>query len=115
MSGPGTGPGDGAGSDALARRLSPLVEAEARRVLSEAQLAADPARVAEGWERRFIADGARAEEAIRLYEELGYEVCADPLEAGDLTGDCDDCQLLMLLGFQTIYTRRKSAGAQRRA
>jgi hypothetical protein len=40
-----------------ARSLGPIVEQEARRMLSEAQLAPDPARVADGWERRFIADG----------------------------------------------------------
>ena len=54
------------------RPLSLLVETEARRVLSESQLRPDPARVAEGWERRFIADSTRAEEAIQLYESLGF-------------------------------------------
>jgi hypothetical protein len=102
----------GAGADPAvpppdpAAPLSQLVHQEARRRLSEAQLAADPARVADGWERRFIADGPRAEEAIRLYEELGFEVCADPLTPEDLAGECEDCQLLMLLRFKTIYTRR---------
>jgi len=37
--------------------LSHLVHQEAQRLLSEAQLSPDPARVADGWERRFIADG----------------------------------------------------------
>jgi hypothetical protein len=86
--------------------LSRLVQAEAHRVLSEEHLAPDPARVAAGWERRFIADGSRADEAIRLYEELGYEVAADPIRQDELAGDCTDCQLLMLLQFRTIYTRR---------
>jgi hypothetical protein len=85
--------------------LTHLVRQEAQRVLSEAQLAPDPARVAAGWERRFIADGARVEEAMRLYEELGFEVCADPLQPEALAGECEDCQLLMLLKFKTIYTR----------
>ena len=43
---------------------------------------------------------------MRLYEELGFEVCADPLKPEDLAGECEDCQLLMLLQFKTIYTRR---------
>jgi hypothetical protein len=48
--------------------LSRMVEEEARRVLSEAELTADPALVAEGWERRFVTDGRRATEVIDLYE-----------------------------------------------
>lgn len=91
----------------LARSLGPLVEHEARRVLSERVLEGDPRRLAEGWERRFMADGRRAEEAIALYEELGYEVCADPVRREDLGDDCDDCQLVALLKFVTIYTRRR--------
>ena len=86
--------------------LTRLVHQEAQRLLSEAQLAPDPARVAAGWERRFIAEGTRVEEAVRLYQELGFEVCADPLQPEDLAGECEDCQLLMLLQFKTIYTRR---------
>jgi len=93
-----------------ARKLGSIVETEARRVLSEAQLQADPARVADGWERRFIADGARAEEAIQLYESLGFEVVADPLQADELAEECDDCLLVALMKFRTIYTRRKDAG-----
>jgi hypothetical protein len=89
-------------------RLTGIVRQEAHRVLSDAQLAPDPARLAAGWERRFVADGERAAEAIRLYEELGFEVAADPLTPEDLTGDCSDCRLLMLMQFRTIYTRRRA-------
>ena len=85
--------------------LSRLVREEAHRVLSDARIAPDPARLADGWERRFIADGPRCEEALRLYRELGYEVCADPLAPQDLAGECEDCQLVMALQFKTIYTR----------
>jgi hypothetical protein len=97
----------GAAERELARSLGPLVEQEARRVLSERVLEGDPQRLAEGWERRFIADGRRAEEAIALYEALGYEVCADPVRREDVGDDCDDCQLVALLKFVTIYTRRR--------
>jgi hypothetical protein len=93
-------------SDDSTRPLGRLVEQEARRVLSEATLAPDPARLADGWERRFIADGRRAEEAMALYRELGFEVVADPLRPEDMPDDCDDCQLLATLRFRTIYTRR---------
>lgn len=88
------------------RRLGFLVEAEARRALSEAHLAGDPQRIADGWERRFIADRPRAEEAIELYTGLGYEVCADPVMQEELADDCEDCLLVAQLRFVTIYTRR---------
>jgi hypothetical protein len=91
------------------RRLALVVEQEARRVLTESALQGDAKRLAEGWERRFIADGQRAQEAMELYEELGYEVCADPLQPDDMVNDCEDCKLLMLMQFKTIYTRRRGS------
>lgn len=92
----------------LTRRLSAVVESEARRMFTDAQLAPDPARVAQGWERRFIADAARAREAMELYEQLGYEVSADPVEAREVSDDCSDCWLVSNLRFVTIYTRRRA-------
>jgi hypothetical protein len=93
-----------------AHSLSRLVEAEARLALSEGILAADPARLAEGWERRFVADGARADEAVALYREMGYEVVADPLRREDTREECEGCQLIALLKFRMIYTRRPPVG-----
>ncbi len=84
-----------------------FVKHEARRVLSQAQLEADPQRIADGWERRFVADAERAKEAMQLYAQLGYEVCADPVRADQMDEQCADCQLLMLLQFKMIYTRKK--------
>lgn len=90
--------------------LQHVVSAEARRVLSEAQLQPDPRRVAEGWERRFITDGRRAEELTALYRELGFEVCADPVRPEEVGGEeCEDCRLITMLDFRTIYTRRPRA------
>jgi len=86
--------------------LAALVQGEGRRLLSEAALTPDPARVAAGWERRFIADARRAEEAMALYQSLGFEVVADPVRLDGLDTDCQDCRLAMLLQFKTIYTRR---------
>ena len=79
---------------------------EAERVVAAAQLAPDPKRVSEGWTRRFIADGARAEEMVELYRHLGFEVVADPITPQDLGGTCEQCQLVMQLQFKVIYTRR---------
>ena len=59
----------------------------------------------EGWERRFVAFGERAEEAIQLYRDLGFEVVADPVQPDDMAAECTDCQLVTL--FRTIYTRRR--------
>lgn len=69
-------------------------------------VAADPARVAAGWVFRFVADRARAEEAVRLYQELGFEVAADPVAPGNLAQDCEGCPVVDALGFRMIYTRR---------
>ncbi|MBI3950598.1 MAG: hypothetical protein HY314_09105 [Acidobacteria bacterium] len=83
-------------------------EREVRRVLSEAQLEPDPALVAEGWERRFIADAQRAKEAMELYAQLGYEVRAEPVRPAELGDDCEDCLIVVAFQFKTIYTRKKA-------
>ncbi len=88
-------------------KLDSLIGRGAERVLSEAQLQADPALVAEGWERRFTADEARAKEAMELYCQLGYEVRAEPVRPEEMHDDCDDCQSVVAFHFQTIYTRKK--------
>jgi hypothetical protein len=103
-------------ADPPGRLLGPLrvvVEGEARRALSDAQIAADPDRIAQGWERRFIADGARVDEMARLYQELGFETVVDPIRPADVDEDCGDCRLVARLQFKMIYTRpgRASRGA----
>jgi hypothetical protein len=91
----------------LSQPLGLIVEEEARRALSEAQLEANPERIADGWERRFVADAPRVQEAIDLYIEMGFEVCADPVRPDELGEECEACQLLAQLRFKTIYTRKK--------
>lgn len=91
-------------------RLATFVAAEARRVLSEQQLRPDPALVAEGWERRFLGDAARVQEAADLYRELGFEVKVVPLDTEELAAECQDCYLAGLANFQTVYVRRPKAG-----
>ena len=76
-------------------------------MLSETHLTADPVLIAEGWERRFVTDGRRAAEAVELYEELGYEVRTEAVRREELENECEDCQLVLLMQFKTIYTRRK--------
>ena len=87
------------------RPLGFVVEGEARRVLSDSQLAPDPERIAQGWERRFIADEARVAEMIQLYRELGYETAVDPIRPADVSEDCGDCRLVAQRRLKVIYTR----------
>ena len=84
------------------------MRAEARRAIDEARLEADPARIAAGWERRFVIERPRVDELMRLYEELGYEVVADPNPAalGNEEG-CAECPVASVLEFRMIYTRPK--------
>jgi hypothetical protein len=103
--------GDAPLPDELVRRLSGVVQGEAHRMLSEAQLAPDPVRVADGWDRRFITDATRLGEVVALYEGAGFEVAADPIRREDFPDGCDDCQLLALLQFRTIYTRPRRPDA----
>ncbi len=88
------------------KHLGSIVEVEARRAVAEAEIEPDPARIADGWTRRFVTDAKRADEAVELYRELGYEACADPVRQKEVKGDCEDCKLLMLLQFKMVYTRK---------
>ena len=89
-------------------RIEPSLNAALDRVLSPAQLEADPALVAEGWERRFTADQERAREAVELYQQLGYEVRAEPVRPQELEDDCQDCRAVVAFHFLAIYTRKKA-------
>lgn len=68
----------------------------------------DPALVAQGWERRFMADPVRAREAKRLYSELGFEVHCAQIKPAELSEVCGDCALETCLAYVTIYTRKKT-------
>jgi hypothetical protein len=78
-----------------------------KKFFSDAELRADPALVAEGWERRFTADAQRVQEVTELYSQLGYDVRAESLHPEELKDDCEDCHSLIVSKFKTIYTRRK--------
>ena len=95
------------GGGELAKRVGMVVEGEVKRARAEGQIRPDPELIADGWERRFVADARRAEETMELYEQLGFEVRAEPAQAAELGDDCNDCQLFLLLQFKTIYTRKR--------
>jgi hypothetical protein len=69
----------------------------------------NPELVAQGWERRFMADPIRLKEAVQLYEELGYEVHIEAVKPTELSEICGDCRLTTCFAYQTIYTRKKLA------
>ena len=60
-----------------------------------------------GWERRFVADPARAREAVDVYTQAGFEVRVEPLSPEDLREECASCQLVQAGLFRVIYTRSK--------
>lgn len=67
----------------------------------------------DGWERRFITDLDRADEAVELYSQLGFEVHLEPVLASELGGDCNECALVAACHFKAIYTRPHRAWPQR--
>lgn len=62
--------------------------------------------IAEGWERRFIADERMARDAIDTYMELGYEVRLEPVSTINLREECSGCKALFDQ-FRAIYTRKR--------
>ena len=47
--------------------------------------------LAEGWEERFSAAGARLEETAELYRSLGYEVRIEDVVESAADGACTSC------------------------
>lgn len=92
---PGAAPARGAGKDA--------VEGERAAVHVSG---GHPERIRDGWEHRFVAVGARAEEMIALYRELGFEVVADPVPTEALIDGCTACFGPGGQEYRSIYTRR---------
>ena len=87
--------------------LSLIVELEAKRFFSEAQFEPNPALLAKGWTPRFIADKRQTDEATELYTQLGFEVLTEAVPTKKMNDDCSDCQIVVLLQFKIIYTRKK--------
>ncbi len=62
---------------------------------------------AEGWERRFIADAKRAQDAIEMYQELGQEVRVETIVLAEIKEECQGCWLV-LSQLKAVYTRKKA-------
>jgi len=70
----------------------------------------DPELIAEGWERRFLADPERAAEAAELYRRMGLEVKLFPLSPMDFVLACGDCRSSGGEDYVVVYTRKPGAG-----
>lgn len=70
--------------------------------------------LAEGWEERFSAAGARLEETADLYRSLGYEVRIEDFVESAADGACTSC--FGVAGAEgpvgVIFTRARAASSQ---
>ncbi len=82
------------------------IELDGNEKIPSLDIAPDPELTEQGWERRFMGDSARVEEATSLYSELGYEVRTEPVMASELSEVCGDCGEVACKSFVTIYTRK---------
>lgn len=94
--------------DARETALTGIVRGEATRAEAESRVRPDPARLAAGWERRFVVERGRAPDFARLYEEAGYEVALDPVSPELLEEECAGCRLVFQLEYVALYTRRNA-------
>lgn len=103
---------EGAGGSAgpPTRPLASIVRGEAVRADAEERIKPDPARIAAGWQRRFVIERARVADFVALYEESGFEVAIDPVAPELLQDECSDCKLVMALDYVQVYTRRRAPG-----
>jgi hypothetical protein len=74
--------------------------------LGAAMFRPDASLLQEGWEYRFVASGQRLQEAQELYSELGFDVRSESIPPEAFPEGCEECQLILMLKFKAIYTRR---------
>jgi len=74
--------------------------------LGAAMFRPDASLIQEGWEYRFVASGQRLRETQDLYAELGFEVRSETIPPEAFPEGCEECQLILMLNFKAIYTRR---------
>jgi len=66
----------------------------------------DPDLLAQGWQKRFTADESRIEEAVSLYEKLGFEICVVAVKTSEMNSICEGCRVFVECNYSTIYTRK---------
>lgn len=67
--------------------------------------------VGAGWQRRFVADAARAREMSELYRRAGFEVRVSHAIPEDFAESCTTCALVQAGLFHVVYTRRPGAAS----
>jgi len=67
---------------------------------------ADRRLVEDGWQRRYLADPDRANEAAESYRELGFEVRIERLTPDHFGPQCQSCAQTICSSYVMIYTRR---------
>jgi len=88
--------------------LAHFVASEARVSDFVTRIRPNPELIAQGWQRRFVSDARRTPEMVSMYEELGFEVHLEQVQAAEFSEECEDCRMLALLDFTTIYTRKSA-------
>ncbi len=83
----------------------PIIGQDDKTVLSGCTQS-DESLVAEGWERRYLADPRMAREAEENYSILGYEVKLQPLETAGIPEQCEGCSAV-LQKFVVVYTKKR--------
>jgi hypothetical protein len=68
----------------------------------------DPARLAEGWTARYLADERQVQDAQELYGSLGFEVLVEAVPPEALGPRCSACSDVVCTSYRMIYTRRVS-------
>lgn len=68
----------------------------------------DPEILAQGWTRRFLAEGARVEEATQLYLSMGLDVRAEVPSPAELGPSCAGCAEALCRAYRMIYTRKRN-------
>ena len=62
----------------------------------------------QGWTRQFVMDEPRLSEAVRLYQELGYEVRLEQASFEEINQMCKNCLDADCSKYMTIYIRKKT-------
>ncbi len=71
----------------------------------------DEAKIlAEGWERRYVADPRAAKEAEENYAQLGFDVLLVPPDPESLKEECSGCKVVVG-DYRIVFTRRRTASA----
>ena len=65
-----------------------------------------------GWQLRFEADAARADELVDLYRDLGYEVTTRKIAPQEIGPECAGCAIIVCKRYVALYTRYPKEGAR---